>query len=126
MGIFFGFAEWNVENEKAEVQHFMKHSSDHTMFLLDTHPDQPPRKTRFIYENRWIKKLGCPDVVQSSWNINVTGSRMFQFHRKLKNVRTGLLEWRKKEGTNSGKHIESLTTKMDRMCEKMGQRDWEA
>lgn len=66
LDIFFGSAEWNIENEKAKVQHFMKHSSNHTMLRLDTHPDQSPRNTRFIYENRWIKRPGCPDVVQSS------------------------------------------------------------
>lgn len=93
LDIFFGPTEWSVENEKVEV----KHSSNQTILLLDTNPKQAIRKSRFIYENRWIKRLCCSEVVQASRNITVPGSRMYQFHRKMKNVRTGLLEWRKKE-----------------------------
>lgn len=51
---------------------------------------------------------------------------MYQFHRKMKNVRIRLLEWRKKEDTNSSKQVASLTARMDKMCEKEGQRDWES
>lgn len=51
---------------------------------------------------------------------------MFQFQKNLKNVRSSLLEWRKKEGTNSSKQIIALTSKMDRMREKGGQMDWES
>lgn len=75
----FGSAEWIIDKENVEVTHFLKHSSDHSMLLLDTHPNQPRRKTRFIFENRWCKRSGCSEVVQSSWNMNVAGSRMFQF-----------------------------------------------
>lgn len=95
--MFFGLAEWKLENEKVEVQHFVKQSSYHNMLLLNTHSDQPKRKTRFIYDNRWINRPGCLDAVQASWNVRVTGSRMYNFHGELKNVRSGLIEWRKKE-----------------------------
>lgn len=125
MDIFFWLAEWNIENEKAEGQHFVKHSSDHTMLLLDTHPDQPPKKSRFIYDNRWLNSSSCIEAIQSSWNINVSSSRMYQFHRKLRNVRTGLLERKKNESFNSRKQIITLTAKMDRMCEEGEHRDWE-
>lgn len=101
LDIFFGSTEWSVENEKEKV----KHAFDHTMLLLDTNPKQPIRKSRFIYENRWIKRLGYSEVVQASWNITLPGSRMYQFYRKMKNVRTRLLELREKEGTNSSKQI---------------------
>lgn len=90
--LFFGSAEWLVENEKAEVEHLVKHSSDHSMLLLNTLPDQAKRKTRFIYDHRWCKQPGCLEVVHDSWKINVVGSQIYQFNRKLKNVRSELLE----------------------------------
>lgn len=74
------------------MKHFEKHSFDHMMLLLDTNPNQPKRKIRFISDNRWSKRPGCSEVVKDSWQITVEGSRMYQFHRKMKNVRTGLLE----------------------------------
>lgn len=66
------------------------------MWLFNTPPNQQRRKTRFIYDNRWSNRPGCLDTVQSSWNVGVAGSRMYSFHGKLKNVRFGLLDWRKK------------------------------
>lgn len=50
--MFFGSTDWKLGNGNAEVQHLVKHSSDHNMLLLNTHPDQQRRKTRFIYDNR--------------------------------------------------------------------------
>lgn len=50
LDLVFGSDAWNVENEKAEVQHLVLHSSDHSMILLDTQPDQPARRSRFIYD----------------------------------------------------------------------------
>lgn len=64
-------------------------------------------------------------MVQSSWNMNVADSRMFQFQSKLKHVRDGLIEWRKKESINARKQIDSINLRMNSMCEEEGQRDWE-
>lgn len=49
LDMVFGSTEWTVENEKTEIHHFLKHSYDHFMVLLDTHPGQPKTKTRFIF-----------------------------------------------------------------------------
>lgn len=119
----FGSAEWIVENEKAVVQHFLKHSSDHAMVLLDSLPNQIRSKSRFIYDHRWSSDSVCREVVQSSWNVQVIGSRMFQVQRKIKSVRSDLLEWRKKNCTNSRKLIEDINLQLNEMCDAGGQRD---
>lgn len=108
LDMFFGSKDWMLDFEKAEVKHILTQSSNHFMLLLDTNPHQPEMKSRFIFENRWSKMQGCSEMVQTMWNMKVSGSRMYQFHSKLKNVRTGLLEWRKKVSTNSKKHIDCL------------------
>lgn len=74
------------------MKHFEKHSFDQMMLLLDTNPNKPKRKIRFIYDNRWSKRPGCSEVVKDSRKITVERSRMYQFHRKIKNVKNGLLE----------------------------------
>lgn len=125
LDMIFGLADWILEKDKAEVTHYLKHSSDHSMLLLDTQPDKPRRKTRFIFENRWCTMPGCSEVVQSSWKKSVAGSRMFQFQSKVKHVRAGLIEWRKKESVNARKPIDSINLRLNSMCEEEGQRDWE-
>lgn len=49
LNMLFGLVEWIIEQEKAKVTHFLKHSSDHSMLLLDTQLDQPRMKIRFIF-----------------------------------------------------------------------------
>lgn len=51
---------------------------------------------------------------------------MFQVQRKIKSVRSGLLEWRKKNYTNSKKLIEDINLQMNEMYDAGGQRDWDA
>lgn len=51
---------------------------------------------------------------------------MYKFHRKLKQCRAGLLEWRKKDCLNSGRQIDGLRKDMQRMQEQGGNRDWGA
>lgn len=46
LDLVFGSDVWNMENEKVEVQHLVLHSSDHSMILLDTQPDQPARRSQ--------------------------------------------------------------------------------
>lgn len=58
---------------------------------------------------------GCAETVQNYWNIKVEGSRMFKFHNKLKYCWQGLLEWKKKENSNSKIQIESINGKMENM-----------
>lgn len=48
----------------------------------------------------------------------MTRSRMFQFQNNLKNVKTSLLEWRKKENTNSTKQIDRIKMQKKRMSEE--------
>lgn len=113
--------------EKAEVQHFVKTSFNHSMVLLNNHPEQSVRRSRFIYDHRWYNKLGCKEAIQGAWNIDVTGSRLYQFNRKLRNiVRSGLLEWRKKDNSNSREQITTISERLDRMCEEGSNRDWES
>lgn len=125
LDMFFGSSEWFVHFGRTEVQHLLTQASDHSMGLLDTKPQQQKSKSRFIFYHRWSKVLGCEEVIQNNWNVHVEGSRMFKFHKKVQQCRKGLLEWRKKENSNSMVHIECLKRDMESMQNKGGQREWE-
>lgn len=119
--MFFGSAECLVDFNKAEVQHILNHS----MILLDTKSQQQKAKARFIFDNRWIKMNGYTEVIYNSWNLKVKGSRMFKLHKKIMHYRKRLLEWRKKENTNSRIQIQCIKREMESMQNLGGQREWD-
>lgn len=94
--MFFGSAEGMVNFDKAVVQNILNQVSDHSMLMLDDNPQKQKIKSRFIFGNRWYSMRGCAEIVQNCWNIEVEGSRMFKFHKKLKYYRQ---KWRKKMRT---------------------------
>lgn len=65
---------------------------------------------------------GCAEVIQER-QCQVDGSRMYKFHKKMWQYRKQLVDWRKKENTNSKDQIEN-TTKLTKMQEEGGDRDW--
>lgn len=67
----------------------------------------------------------CVDVIQEGWMVEVQGSRMFQFHKKLKHCRERLRVWRKKETSNSKIKIQQLKDQMELLQERGGQREWD-
>lgn len=85
------------------------------MIILDTKPQQQETKTRFIFDHKWSKMNRCDEVIQNSWNVQVEGSRMFKFHKNVKQCRKGLLEWRKKESTNPRIQIECIKGEMENL-----------
>lgn len=50
---------------------------------------------------------------------------MFKFHKKIQQSRKDLLEWRKKESTNSRTKIEGLKTEKEHMQSLGDQREWD-
>lgn len=49
---------------------------------------------------------------------------MFNFNKKLKLCRQGVLEWRKKKNLNLKSQIENIKRQLEGMEEAGGQRDW--
>lgn len=114
-----------MDFDKAEVQHILNQASDHSMILLDVISQNQRIKSRFIFNSRWCILCGCDKTVQNCWNLDVEGSKMFKFHRKVKNCRLELVEWRKKENLNSKAQIKVLKRRMEGMQEVGGQREWD-
>lgn len=92
LDMFFGYAKWLLDFDKAVVKHILTQSSDHSIVILDTENQQHKRKTRFIFYNRWSKQQTYAGMIQEGWNANIEGSRMFRLHKKVKKCREKILE----------------------------------
>lgn len=99
----FGSAKWLLEFANSKVQHVFAQASDHSMLSFDTDPQQPKRKTRFIYDNRWSKNQSFIGVIQDTWNVEIQGSRMFKFHKRVKNWRNLLSGGKRKSQSQRSK-----------------------
>lgn len=49
--MIFGSAKGLLEFGNSEVQHIFTQALYHSMLLFDTDPQQPKKKTRFIFDN---------------------------------------------------------------------------
>lgn len=63
---FFGVSQWLKENNNAVVEHVEKHSSDHSMLVLDTNPALERKKKRFYFDKRWLGKSGIEEVIKTA------------------------------------------------------------
>lgn len=97
---FFGASLWLRENAYAIVHHVDKHSSDHSMLVVDTNPTQERKKRRFYFDKRWLNKPGIEEVIQKSGEIECVGSSMFKVAQKIKRCRMDLVQWNKTLASN--------------------------
>lgn len=73
LDVFFRSVEWMLEFNQAQLQHTLNQSSDHSMLLQDTKPQQAKRRSRFIFDSRWSREQGCVETIQKNWNVEVEG-----------------------------------------------------
>lgn len=112
---FFGSAEWMLSYNTTEVKHVMRQASDHSLFLLDSNPVRKKTKARFIFKNRWTKRLESENIIREVWYQQVVGSRMFRVQKKLKLCKQKFIKWRKEEKENSRTEIELIQKEMESM-----------
>lgn len=49
LDFFFCSSEWIIEKDTAEVRHYLKQASDHSLLILDTMPARRKPKRRFMF-----------------------------------------------------------------------------
>lgn len=74
--------------------------SDHAMLILSTEVAQPHRKRQFMYDPQWNQDEGCGEMVRQKWGSAHRGSPAHILVLNLREVKHGLLQWRKKFGRN--------------------------
>jgi len=78
------------------IQHLGAINSDHAPILLDTNLSDSFAHKPFRFEAVWLRDDGCKAVIDSTWNIKVTGSDFIKLCKKQASTRNALLKWNKK------------------------------
>jgi hypothetical protein len=87
---------WLDLHPNARIKHVSMATSDHLALVLDTlgsNQGFTRRKTRFRFEQAWVKDPACEGVVIDAWTTGVEGTRMFCVCQKIKECRVHLLNW---------------------------------
>ncbi|GAA0166977.1 hypothetical protein LIER_40288 [Lithospermum erythrorhizon] len=109
--------QWDLDNNGATCYHLAMVGADHCPIFLDINVQTDKVKRLFVFDNRWLQKDGCEDVVRRAWSMKVTGSYWFQVREKIKNVRMALIEWCKLHKFNSRLRIDDIQAKIKQMFE---------
>lgn len=120
---FCGSPDWMLQRETAEVTHFLRQTSDHSLIVLDSKPRRKKTQARFIFEASWIKEQGCEERVKGIWQRSVIGSRMFKVQQKLKWCKSSFIKWRKERTCNARKEIDIIQKEMESLQMKEEERD---
>lgn len=123
---FFGSSDWMIEKDTAEVRHFLKQASDHSLLISDTMPTRRKTKGRFIFASNWFQEPASEQLVKEAWTTQYQGPRMFQVKQKLKCCKVNFLRWRKGQTANARKEIELIQKEMEGMQKLEGSRDWDS
>ena len=99
--------DWVSCYSYAVVKHVVLEGSDHAMLLLSMEVRQPRWKKQFMYDPRWNQEDQCVQVVRNGVRhvIMKVDSPDRRLVSKLKQVKFGLLGWRKRAGRNEQNEI---------------------
>ena len=110
---------WQLAFPKETIQHLGAINSDHAPILLDTNLSDSFAHRPFRFEAVWLRDDGCKAVIDSTWNIKVTGSDFFKLCKKQASTRNALLKWNKKVFGCCQDRINSLVKKIKEVQDKI-------
>ncbi|KAH0714990.1 hypothetical protein KY284_007895 [Solanum tuberosum] len=76
-----------------EVEHLIKHGSDHSPLVITCGVDRNPIKKAFRFLNFWVKHEAFQKVVANNWQEDHSTDPFFNFHNKNKRVSKALSKW---------------------------------
>lgn len=87
-------ASWFELFQEARVRHCSMSSSDHCLLMLTQKNGQPkkPGRKRFLFEEMWVRELGCREVVEGAWDP-YRGGADYKIMYRLKNCQLSLQSW---------------------------------
>ncbi|GAA0162124.1 hypothetical protein LIER_18288 [Lithospermum erythrorhizon] len=81
-----GNAAWCLQFPKVVCYHLPMIGADHCPLLVDLEDNIEKGKKRFVFDNRWVGKEGCDEVIKNAWAKEVSGSRWYKISEKIKNI----------------------------------------
>ncbi|XP_058776557.1 uncharacterized protein LOC131650867 [Vicia villosa] len=86
--------------------------SDHFPILLTFEVDKISFKSQFKFLRMWSSYDDCINIIQSSWNANVSGCLMFILDRKLRILKENLKSWNINVFSNVINKVEEAETNL--------------
>ncbi|CAN1221161.1 Transposon TX1 uncharacterized 149 kDa protein [Linum grandiflorum] len=109
-------SSWLALFPHTAIQHLSDNGSDHRAILLTSDKHNYGPKKYFNFDSRWVSNTEVDSIISNSWrSSNPTGSKLFKFHSKLKNLRHNLVEWQKSGRSNSARKILTLKEEISRI-----------
>ncbi|XP_060181961.1 uncharacterized protein LOC132611561 [Lycium barbarum] len=113
--------QWSQQYNITTITHLVRTGSDHAPLLItvSNNNNVPPKYFKFL--NLWVDEPGFMDVVQNAWNIETEGSKMWQFHAKLKNTTKNLSWWSRNcigDIFNNTKEKEKMVAELEDQCQQ--------
>ncbi|GER38816.1 RNA-directed DNA polymerase (reversetranscriptase)-related family protein [Striga asiatica] len=115
---------WLLQYPKSFVTHVQMVSSDHHLLVLQTEVLEEKKRKIFCFDNRWVGQAGVEDCIREAWNSEKRCKGLYNFQKKLRNTKMGLLGWLVQNHTNSAKAIKSCNQKLEILGQQGGSRDW--
>ncbi|KAJ4842907.1 hypothetical protein Tsubulata_023831 [Turnera subulata] len=104
---------WRTLFDKAQVYHEALLGSDHRPLVLKLCVWSRRRRNNFKFEAQWLEEKESREVINTAWNHNVRGSRMFVVYQKLKLSRTALARWSRQSLKSNSQEIEDLIGQLE-------------
>ncbi|KAF7129689.1 hypothetical protein RHSIM_Rhsim10G0093500 [Rhododendron simsii] len=108
-------SSWSTQHHQAVVEHLECVGSDHKALLLCTKPNTRRYVTPFRFDARWFEYDDVKQIVQTQWEDDIVGSRLFCISQKIKKCRLALKSWRSSKNLNSRKEIDGIKEDIDRL-----------
>lgn len=104
--------EWNRIFPRAQCIHGIAIGSDHApIHLMLDLSDRRGRKS-FKFEEMWLEKIECYDVIKSAWSRGGRLRRAEEYNHKIRACRIDLTKWSKLCFGNNRTHIESTRKRL--------------
>ena len=102
---------WQVMFPEERVFHLQVLYSNHDPILLNmqlvTQQHQARKNQHHRFEERWVARLDCENVIREAWSYNpLNGNPMFKLFEKIKHCRHNLVAWSHRTFSNTKSKIE--------------------
>ncbi|CAA0811024.1 Unknown protein, partial [Striga hermonthica] len=95
--------DWLIRYPNAFVNHITMSSSDHNMLTLQSDNTSEVKRSRFVFDPRWMKSDGYKEQVEKAWNLPVRGPALLKMQERIRNIRQALIKWKNTQEHNSAK-----------------------
>lgn len=89
--------------------------SDHSPIDLTLDFMEPKGRRKFHFENIWLEKVACREVIHEAWTRGGSTRKMGDLEPKLEACKRSLIDWRKTEFKHNIKEINKARERLQNL-----------